>query len=165
MRAPLLLTITFCVGCAVDPNAPGAVAQDLFSNLDFNDFACKVQRPLARRCSMLACHGVDGHAFRVYSPGKLRLDPNAMQTLQDRDGPITGAEIHANFSSARGLVWGAASVDDVPLVHKTIPAAFGGGEHVGGVVFRSPVDPDLTAIRNWLSGEKSDPCPLSQLPM
>lgn len=162
-RAPerllrIFLAIALCTaaGCAVDPNAAGG---GQLLQLDFNDFACKVQRPMVRRCSMLACHGQQDHALRIYSPGKLRRGTWA--SLNEREGHITLEEIQANYASARGLTFGAASVDEVPLIRKVISPDLGGGEHVGGVIFRSMADPDLVLLRNWVSGEKSDPCPLS----
>ncbi len=136
------------VGCTVDGNPPNAPA---LANVDFNDFACKVQPIVARRCAMPACHGRPEHAFRVYAPARLRLAPVA--TAIDRDAPLTLAEAQANFASAQGMTFGAATPDDVPLLHKTLAPSLGGGEHKGGVIFRDPNDPDYLALRAWVAGE------------
>jgi hypothetical protein len=106
---------------------------------------------------MLACHGQEGHAFRVYSPGKLRLVPGA--TLAARDAPLGLAEAQANFASMRGLA-NANQPDASPLLRKPLAPGLGGGEHVGGVIFRSTDDPAYAALYAWLSGETSNGCAL-----
>jgi hypothetical protein len=154
---PIIFPLLALTGCTVE-NCPAA--GPLYAAVDFKDFACKVDRVVARRCSMLACHGstttlADGtpvnHAFRVYAPGKLRL--GGWSTLEERSAPTTYAELQANFASARGLTYGAQAVADVPLIRKTIAPSLGGGEHMGGVIFRRDDDPDLTALRAWAGGE------------
>lgn len=111
---------------------------------------------------MMACHGQPEHALRIYSPGKLRQ--GTWSSLAERNSAITLAEIKANFASASGFTFGAASIDDVQILRKVLSPDLGGGEHVGGVIFRSRSDPDFVAMHNWVAGETSAPCPLSMTP-
>ena len=146
--------VATAAGCSVDNTAP-TTAQ--LRTLDLDSFACDVQPVLVRRCSMLACHGQAGHALRLYSPGKLRL--GAARTLVQRDAPLTDDELHANYCSARGLAPANDPTDATVLLHKTLAPAVGGGEHKGGVIFRSLDDPDYQKIRGWLDGKVQGPLP------
>jgi hypothetical protein len=143
-------------GCAIDPHPANGTQ---LSPLDLNYFACNVQRPLIRRCSMLACHGAtlqapDGnvyyHALRIYSPGKLRLVPAS--TMSDRDSQLTVDELNGNYSAALGLTFGAATPDEVPLLRKPLSPSAGGGEHKGGALFVDQSDADYVALFNWVTG-------------
>jgi hypothetical protein len=145
---PLLCATIFLAGCSFDSSSPGAIQ---LASLDFNDFACKVQPVTASRCSMLACHGQEGHAFRVYSPGKLRLQPAT--TLAGRDAPLRLPEAQANMASMVGLLQADRPVEESPLLRKPLAQVAGGGEHVGGIVFRTADDPNYRAIHAWLGGE------------
>jgi hypothetical protein len=155
----------FWLGCSIDLQPPGGAS---VSQLDLNYFACNVQRPLIRRCSMLACHGSqtvgsDGtvyeHALRIYSPGKLRLVPAS--TMNDRDQQLTLDELDANFASAQGLTFAAATPDDVPLLRKPLSPTAGGGEHTGGALFVDQSDADYLSISNWVTGStQPDGCQL-----
>lgn len=156
LRRELHLKIIFITAtlltasCTVDPSAPAALT---LRDLDFNDFACKVQPITAAKCSMLACHGVEGHALRIYTPGKLRINPMA-NTLDLRDEPIHMSEVQANFAAMRGLAPVNQATDDTPLLHKSLAPAAGGGEHKGGGIFHSVDDAGYVAIKAFLDGEK-----------
>jgi hypothetical protein len=135
--------------------------------LDYNEFVCEVQPVLVRRCSFLACHGNAEHAFRVYSPGKLRLIDSAVATRNTRDGALTPDEITRNFESAVGTVYAAQPSDRqnpddrVPLLVKPARASVGGSEHHGVGIF--PVypaqdlahDADYAALAAWVGGKKA----------
>lgn len=152
-------------GCSIDLQPQDGAR---VSPLDLNYFACNVQRPLIRRCSMLACHGSstvgsDGtvyyHALRIFSPGKLRLVPAS--TMNDRDQQLTIDELDGNFTAAQGLTFGAPTLADVPLLRKPLSPTAGGGEHVGGALFVDQSDADYVAISNWVSGStQPDGCAL-----
>lgn len=150
MRLPVAALLFAVAGCAIDPNPPNGPTVE---KLDWSYFACNVQRPLIRRCSMLACHGQADHAFRVYSPGKLRDPTLKVATLNERNAPITLAEVQANKDSALGFTFNTdGTPESTMLVNKIIAPSQGGGEHVGGVVFRDLSDPDLKALYAWLGG-------------
>ena len=151
MRPSLLATLpllaTLAGGCTVDTNAPTTIQ---LRTLDFNYFACQVQPVTAARCSMVACHGQADHAFRIYMPGKLRIDTTP--TLQARDVALTLDEATANFASMRGLAAAQDPTEDSPLLRKPLAHDQGGGEHVGGVLFHDPNDVGYQTIKAWLDG-------------
>ena len=148
----------------IDPaNAPEAL-------LDYNQFVCFVQPVLIRRCSFLACHGNPQHAFRVYSPGKLRLNDDG--TRNGRDSTLTNDESDRNFQSASGLVLTATpeerampNVQKILLLGKPLARRAGGAEHHGIGVF--PVFParstaedfEFGALVDWVRGA-AQPKPL-----
>ena len=138
------------LGACQPPDAGSPTALGLRS-LDLPDFVCRVQPVTAARCSMTACHGVADHAFRVYSPGKLRLVPQATQV--GRDAQLTLDEVAANLASMRGLAPASEAVDASALLRKPLAPSQGGGEHKGGVLFASTTDHDYQALRAFLGGE------------
>src|SRR4051794_2036679 len=97
-RSPLLLLALHAGACTVDNTAPGALR---LRDLDWQDYACKVEPVVAARCSMTVCHGRADKAYRVYSSGKLRLGDAS--TLIARDAALRLAEAKANFASAKGM--------------------------------------------------------------
>jgi hypothetical protein len=118
--------------------------------LDESVFKCKIEPILIRDCSYVACHGEAGFPLRIYSIGKLRLDPSPDQ--MSRTKPITVAEEHANFLSASGFAWnGVAPVDNL-LLRKPLPTSEGGYEHKGNAIYKGRDDPRALDVYNWLSG-------------
>src|SRR5262249_38254510 len=118
----------------------------------------------------LACHGNPQHAFRVYSPGKLRLADDG--TRNGRDSPLTNDESSLNFQSTSGLVLTATAeeraqpnLQKVLLLGKPLARRAGGAEHHGIGVF--PVfpardtaeDPEFAALVDWVRGA-AQPKPL-----
>jgi hypothetical protein len=150
-------------GCATDPSQGLATTQPPDEFLDYNQFVCRVQPILIRRCSFLACHGNPDHALRVYSPGKLRIGDISTRAL--RDGSLTSDEVEYNFQSASGLIYLSSAaarsgpiVSQVPLLAKPLARRAGGAEHHGVGVF--PVypaqtladDPEWGQLVGWVSG-------------
>jgi len=148
-----LLIIATCVGlaaaaCAAVDNqpAPGAIAE-----LDEASFKCAVEPTLIRDCSYTACHGNAGFPLRVYSIGKLRVGD--MTTLALRTAPLTDAEHHANYLSARAFDYGGVAAEDNLILRKVLPVNDGGYEHKGGAIFTGLDDPRAVKLLNWLSGQ------------
>lgn len=153
VRSLVLLAPATIVACTAVDNAP---APEALAELDEAAFHCGVEPILARDCSYLGCHGLEGKPLRVYSVGKLRAGPHA--TLDERLAPLTDDERHANFRSAAGFSFGDVPVDDNLLVRKVLPACDGGYAHLGGAIFDGLDDPRTMAVRAWLSG--GNPCPV-----
>jgi hypothetical protein len=160
----LALSLLLLAGCPSPPASEGLnPANNPDSLLDYNQFVCTVMPVLIRRCSYLGCHGNPLHAFRVYSPGKLRLADDG--TRNSRDGALTASEVELNFQSASGLVLtatpqerAAPDLQKVLLLGKPLKRSAGGGEHHGVGIF--PVYPakstaedlEFSALVQWVQG-------------
>lgn len=136
------------VGCTAVENQPdpGAITE-----LDEASFQCAVEPTLIRDCSYSACHGNAGFPLRVYSIGKLRAGD--MTTLTARIAPLTDAEHHANYLSARAFDYGGVAPEDNELLRKVLPVNDGGYAHRGGEIFTGLDDPRAVKMLNWLSGQ------------
>jgi hypothetical protein len=160
----LPLVFLFAACPATDPTA-GLDTTPTAALLDYNTFVCDAMPTLIRRCSYMACHGNEDHAFRVYSPGKLRIGDPA--TRAARDAALTADEIDKNYQSAVGLTRGTTmsqrgnvDLQNMPLLRKPLASRFGGDEHRGVAVF--PVypavvpdaDPEWQKLVNWTTGGK-----------
>lgn len=142
----LALPTMACTTVTNEPAAPTTV-------LDETLFKTSVEKILVTQCSFIACHGNAGSALRVYAPGLLRAaDPG---TLSDSQAPLTAAEEHANFVSASGFALSAPTPEDNWLLRKPLPSTFGGFEHKGGAIFKSPSDANYATILCWLQGKKT----------
>ncbi len=138
----------FAAGCAAVENqpAPGAITE-----LDEASFKCAVEPTLIRDCSYAACHGNAGFPLRVYSIGKLRAGD--MTTLSARTAPLTDAEHHANYLSARAFDYGGVAPENNLILRKVLPVNDGGYEHKGGQIFSGLDDPRAVKLQSWLSGQ------------
>lgn len=159
-------------GCPrLDPTRGLATTDPPDQVLDYNDFVCEVEPVLIRRCSYLGCHGNSDHALRIFSPGKLRLDPSPLRS--DRNAMLSAEEVERNFESASGIVYSNSPAERQPppsarvlLLDKPLKAQFGGAEHHGVGIF--PVypamdlaqDPEWQALVAWVAG-KRQPTPVS----
>jgi hypothetical protein len=150
--AAAALALACAIACTNVANQPAA---DPSTALDETVFRCNVEPILAKQCSYSACHGLADAALRVYSPGKLRATQPT--DIDSAAAPLTDAEHHANFQSASGFAFSAATVDDNFLLRKPLPAQAGGYEHEGGAIWNGKADPQYVAIRAWLAGTGACP--------
>jgi hypothetical protein len=154
MYRPRELAVSTCLlvlaatGCTTVTNEPAPSV-----SLDETVFKTKVERILVAQCSYVACHGNPGSALRVYAPGLLRAAPAA--NLSDAQAPLTADEEHAKFLSAAAFSTTAETPADNWLLRKPLPSTFGGFEHKGGAIFKSPNDASYAAIYCWLTGATS----------
>ena len=77
MRAMSRLGLAAVMAVAACTDAVNEPAVDPATKLNETVFRCNVEPILARQCSYNACHGQEGTALRVYTPGKLRATPPA----------------------------------------------------------------------------------------
>lgn len=141
-------------GCPANDPSKGLTPASPDTTLDFDDFVCKAQPVLIKRCSYLACHGNAQHALRIFSVGKLRKGETS--TRMQRDSPLTAEEVQLNFESAIGLTLSAnpvqraqLDVQSIPLLLKPLAARFGGSEHHGVAVFPTWPNQDLASDSEW----------------
>ncbi len=147
----LVLVLVLTGACTTIENER---ATDPSTTLDETVFKCKVEPILARQCSYPACHGNAGTALRVYTPGKLRIQPP--HDLDASTAPLTDPEHHANFTSAAGFAYGNVAADDNLLLRKTTTSAAGGFSHLGGAIFGQG-DAQYQVIKDWLTHKGACP--------
>ena len=111
--------------CAGDFGAPRPAIP-----VDEAEFRCKVQPILAGSCAMLACHGDERRAFRVYARNRLRIDT----TESKRNALFADAELGANLESARALI-DSTDPQGSFLLLKGLESAAGGYFHRGATIF------------------------------
>jgi len=166
----LVLSLLLAAGCPSLKSSEGLQTTPAEQLFDHDTFVCDAMPTLIRHCSYLGCHGNPNHAFRVYSPGKLRLGDVA--TRNQRDAVLTPEEADANFASATGVLLqghptaGApVDINTAQLLLKPLKAKFGGGEHHGVGIFPFPPaqtlddDAEWQALVKWVAGEKLESPP------
>lgn len=104
---------------------------------------------LLRDCGFHACHGAEERFYRVWGPGRARLDPETRAF----DG-VTGDEASASFTLALSMI-DARHPERSLLLRKPLAVAAGGAAH-GGVdgfgrdVYRTVDDAGYVALRRWV---------------
>lgn len=166
----LAVGVLLASGCPAPDPAGGIFTQSPEQLVDYNDFVCKVEPVLIKRCSYLGCHGNADHGLRIYSMGKLRLDDTPTR-LARSNTPLSAAEVELNFESAAGMLYAASAADRtapnvkrIPILVKPLAARFGGAEHQGVAIFPTWPNTDLgndaewQALVDWVGGKK-EPMP------
>jgi hypothetical protein len=145
-RAPYAVAVLLsfaCVGCASEaPIAEPPV-------VDRARFETEVYPVLLRDCGFPACHGDPDRFFRVFGPGRTRLDPASGLYA----APST-EEVDAAFDRARSMLSGVPDPRQSLLVRKPLEASAGGAAHMGRDalgrnVYASTADPSWRAIAAW----------------
>lgn len=122
-------------------------------------FEREVYPVLLRDCSFPACHGDSDRFFRVFGPGRTRLDPRT---------PIYEApsdeEIDAAFDRSRSMLVGASEPSDAWLVRKPLETSAGGAPHMGRDslgrdVYATRDEPGWRAIAAWAGVMLEAPTP------
>jgi hypothetical protein len=148
-RAVGLALGALLLGCEAAPEPWQA------ADVEFRDFQA-VFPVLMRDCGFHTCHGSDERFFRLYGPGRARLDSDTSAF-----DPLTGDEASASFQSARSFL-NAAEPEQSLLLRKPLAVAAGGAGHegvdpFGRNVYRSKDDSGYQALANWvLGGAESD---------
>lgn len=129
-------------------------------------FQAEVYPVLLRDCGYPACHGERGRFFRVFGPGRTRLDE-----ATPLDAPPTTEEIDAGFDRARSMLVGVDDPLQSLLLRK--PLGSSGAAHMGldalaRNVYADPSDPSWRTLARWAgalleeadAGEASDAGPI-----
>lgn len=104
---------------------------------------------LVRDCGFHACHGAPERLYRVYGPGRARLDPEVRAF-----GTLTGAEASLSYQLALSMIDGRNPERSL-LLRKPLAIAAGGSPH-GGVdrfgrnVYRSKHDQGYQALERFV---------------
>ena len=147
LRIALLLgTTVFATGCDASSVRSG------LPNLDEGVFESQVYPILARDCGFPACHGTNERAFRVFSPGRARL--NEMTLLSEAP---TSEEIRDALGRSLSMLADAPRVEESLLLRKPLATSAGGAAH-GGVdtfgrnVYPDRSDPAWQTLADWAEG-------------
>jgi hypothetical protein len=125
---------------------------------DGQAFVHDVYPILMRDCAFGACHGAPDRFFRIYGPGRVRLDPLASKP----DDPLTLPEILYSYDRARSMLATADQVQHALLLSKPLEPAAGGQGHkgvdeLGRNVFASVRDPSYGVLAGWARSTGSPP--------
>jgi hypothetical protein len=116
---------------------------------DYDAFERDVHPILLRDCGFPACHGSEERQFRVYGPGRLRLDPEA-----DFDDEATSEEVWLSYQRARSMLVSEGDVERSLLLRKTLPdSGHQGVDALGRSVYASADDPSYQILLQWAGGE------------
>lgn len=115
-------------------------------------FALTAYPILLRDCGFPACHGNTDRFFRLFGPGRTRLDPNAIS-----DDPATDTEIRESYTRTISMLVNESKINDSWLLRKPLDKAAGGSGHEGEDtwgrnVYFSRDDPSYVTLVRWANG-------------
>lgn len=120
-------------------------------------FEADVYPILLRDCGFPACHGDRDRFFRVFGPGRTRLDlGTALYAAPTED------ELDAAFDRARSMLAAVPDPRQALLLRKPLAASAGGGAHegldaLGRNVYASTDDPAWRVLAAWAGAELDAP--------
>jgi len=114
---PLLLLLA---GCAFEPPPADPPSPSV------EGFSSEVYPVLLRDCGFPACHGDRGRFFRVFGPGRARLDESTPVTA-----PVSDDEVMATYERARSMLASAHRAEESLLLRKPLEIDAGGAPHMG----------------------------------
>jgi hypothetical protein len=122
---------------------------------DAREFAEEVYPQLLHDCGFVACHGDPARFFRVYGPGRTRLDPDTLPY-----DPASSDEIQSSYDRARSMLSGVGSIYESQLLRKPLAKSAGGSEHkgvdrFGRNVYPSPMEPGYQILARWAIGAQA----------
>jgi hypothetical protein len=113
-------------------------------------FQTEVYPVLARDCGFHGCHGAPERFFRVWGPGRQRMDPTTRAFAQ-----MSGMELATNLSVALSMI-DTENPSRSLLLRKPLAVEAGGSGHLGvdkygRNVYRSVNDAGYVVIANWVN--------------
>lgn len=154
-----MIRVVILIACALlaaGCSAPTSDAQP--PPVDECVFERDVYPVLARDCGFPACHGNPARFFRLWGPGRTRMNPDHGPFT-----PLTAEELEDSFDHARAMLAMASEPDQSLLLRKPLEASAGGAAHMGLDAFGRNIYPDREApgwqtLSQWAHGE-AEPCP------
>jgi hypothetical protein len=113
-------------------------------------FQSEVYPVLMRDCGFNDCHGGTDRFFRVFGPGRVRIDP-----MLDSETAATPLELQVSYERARSMLTSEnGSVTSSLLLTKPLSAKAGGSGHrgvddYGRNVYQSKEDPSYQVLLHW----------------
>lgn len=116
---------------------------------EFQSFIDEALPVLLRDCGFHTCHGSTERFFRIWGPGRTRLDATSLEFER-----LTPEEWEASYHMAASMV-DARSPEQSLLLRKPLAIAAGGAAHGGADkfgrnVYRSTNDSGYAALRRWV---------------
>jgi hypothetical protein len=112
-------------------------------------FTEEVMPVLLRDCGFQTCHGSTDRFYRVWGPGRTRLEP----TTRAFDA-LTGRELEANYNMSVSMINpGDPKLSLLlrkPLAREAGGSTHGGADPLGRNVYRVPTDPAYAALQRWV---------------
>jgi len=114
-----------------------------------NEFTVYALPVLLRDCGFQACHGSQERFFRVYGPGRARLDP-----LEEAYADLDGFEAEISFSFTKAMI-DPRNAKESLLLRKPLAVEAGGSGHegvdkFGRNVYRTPDDDGFLVLQTWV---------------
>jgi hypothetical protein len=119
---------------------------------DVATFELDVYPVLLRDCGFPECHGSPDRFFRVYGPGRSRLNKETLTFA-----PATPDELEQSYDRARSMLAHQTSVTESWLLRKPLAVAAGGAEHGGEDrwgrnVYETTDTPGYQPLYRWAVG-------------
>jgi hypothetical protein len=151
MRSPracalqLGLTLIVATACQDEPKS-FRVADN-----DFREFKEEVLPVMLRDCGFHTCHGAGERFFRVYGPGRARLNP----ATRAFDLP-SGDEVELSYRLALSMIDAEHPAESL-LLRKPLAVEAGGAAHLGADafgrnVYRTVNDSGYLVLARWVLG-------------
>ena len=124
-------------------------------NSDPIAFEEEVYPILLRDCAFSGCHGDPRRFFRIYGPGRTRLDPETLPYAA-----ATPEELAQSFDRARSMLLSPSGPRQAPLLRKPLAVSAGGSGHEGdapggAAIYASKEDPSYVTLFFWAIGDES----------
>jgi hypothetical protein len=156
-QTALLILALAAVGCSEDNPRVGRAA--IASRSD-NDFTNLVLPVMLRDCGFQACHGSSERFFRVFGPGRTRIDDGKTRCLDSDGAPpcpydqVSGTERDTSWYLAESMIDPVHPANSL-LLTKPLAVAAGGADHegvdkYGRNVYRTPDDDGYKTIARWV---------------
>lgn len=105
---------------------------------------------LLRDCGFPDCHGSSERFFRVFGPGRTRMEGLGLMVTDPRNE----MEVRASYERARSMLASSLTAEETLLVRKPLEVDRGGAPHLGidplgQDVYRSTEDPGYQALLAW----------------
>lgn len=141
LMLPLLLA---AVGC--QKNSAGWQPP---AKRDFQQFQKEVFPVLLRDCAFSTCHGSTDRFFRVWGPGRTRLNPMSLEF-----DPLTGDEASSSYQHAQSMI-DTQNPSRSLILRKPLAVEAGGSGHRGADkfgrnVYRTVNDQGYLTIARWV---------------
>jgi hypothetical protein len=142
-HAFVLTLAAAAASCAAEPGWQAA-------SISAGEFEDEVYPVLLRDCAFSTCHGAEERYFRIWGPGRVRLDPLSVTAFT----AATADELTTSYQRTLSMV-DAKDPSSSLLLRKPLATAAGGAGHLGADklgrnVYRSVDDHGYLVLSRWV---------------